>query len=83
MLALGSAAIKGETLGLSLDPSWRADPDRSPVDTGAGMLSWRRVGNDGSVDQDVSSPLEEWSSIPEHTRRERVGRRVCAMRYSS
>ena len=55
MPALDSAAIKRETLGLSLDPAWRADPDMSPVDTGASIISGGRVGNDVSVDEDVSS----------------------------
>ena len=69
MPSLGSTAIKGETLRLSLDPAWRADQDRSPIDTDAGMISLGRGGNEGSVDEDVSPPLEERSSIPSRTGR--------------
>ena len=36
---LGAAAIKGETLRLSLNLAWRADLGRPPIDTGSGMIS--------------------------------------------
>ena len=58
----GSAAIKGETLRLSLDPAWRADPDRSPIDTGLGKISLgRRVAT--SVDE-VRYPRLQRSGPP-------------------
>ena len=74
MPRVGAAAIKGESLGLSLASAWRADPERAPYDTASGEISDGRRGKDDNPDEGISPSLEERSSISDGASYQRVGR---------